>query len=102
MKSFLCRLLLASFIVGIVSFCNPRPSINDFLSVTPKKTIDDFLIYGPAWLIIFVGHFFWYFIWCGFQSKKDFVFDIIFFQFSLHNWNTLFVKMHYSGLYRNS
>ena len=56
-----------------------RPSINDFLSVTPKKTIDDFLIYGLAWLIIFVGHFFWYFIWCGFQSKKDFVFDIIFF-----------------------
>ena len=55
-----------------------RPSINDFLSVTPKKTIDDFLLYGLAWLIIVVGHFFWYFIWCGFQSKKDFVFGIIF------------------------
>ena len=79
MKSFLCRLLLASFVAGVIAFCNPRPSINDFLSVTPKKTIDDFLLYGLAWLIIVVGHFFWYFIWCGFQSKKDFVFDIILF-----------------------
>lgn len=51
-----------------------RPSINDFLSVTPKKTIDDFLLYIFVWLIMFIGYLFWYFIWCGFQSKKNFVF----------------------------
>ena len=77
MKSFFCRFLLASFIVGIVIFCNPRPSINDFLSVTPKKTINDYLHYILLWLIILIGYFLWYFIWCGFRSKKDFAFYFI-------------------------
>ena len=54
-----------------------RPSINDFLSVTPKKTIDDFLHYILLWLIILIGYFLWYFIWCGFRSKKDFAFYFI-------------------------
>ena len=54
-----------------------RPTINQFLTVKPKTTIDDFLLYLLVWLIALVGHFFWYFIWCGFQSKKDFVFHSI-------------------------
>lgn len=57
--------------------------INDILPMISRPTINDFLLYGLAWLIILVGHFFLYFIWCGFQSKKVFVFDIILFYLSL-------------------
>lgn len=44
----------------------------------PKTTSSDILLYIFLWLIIFIASLFWYFIICGFRSKKDFVFASIF------------------------
>ena len=52
MKSFLCRLLLASFIVGIVIFCN-QYGIGNIPKIPMSK--DELLFTVPCTILIIVG-----------------------------------------------